>query len=299
MVNKYFEINFLFFKIKLTSILLFTFLYYFNKSLEPILFEFKKIKNDSKLNSAIENKRKNSLFLYCDITHINCLIKKLQLFQNQTNQMNIIFVDYYLSRTCYDKSAFYLFEYYLQNNIDIPYYIVNKNSDFYKDLQIQNKTRNLILYNKDNLTLFYQNLYEILKDTKIIINAYSIKLFQLIVVNVPYIKFLKINHGIKYFKVLYAKTEFIKELSNKMNVVCSSPYEYELYIKKLKYNYNQIHNASLARYERFQHIKKNQNEKDCILISFTYRFYNKNIFDKSVYKKNLKKFLNNKELIFL
>ena len=284
-------------KFKLVFISLLTFLYYFNNFFSTILFEFNKTAAYSKLINSFYNETNISLFLKCDISNINCLIDKLKLFRNQSKQTNIIFSDYFISKCCYDKSAFYIFQYYLRNNLYIPYYIINENSDFYKSLLIQNKTKNLILYNDKNLTLFYLNLYEILKDSKIIINAYSIEIFQLIVINVPYIKFLKINHGIKYFKVLYAQTEFKKELGAKMNVICSSPYEYELYTKELKYNPNQIHNASLSRYERFQYIQKNNFEKNCILVSFTYRAYNKEMFDKSIYKNNLKNFLNNENLI--
>ena len=120
---------------------------------------------------------------------------------------------------------------------------------------------------------------------------------QYIAGKVPYIKYLKINHGIKHFKDLYAKTEFIKELGNKKNVICSSPFEYELYMKVLKYNPNQVYNASLSRYERFKYIKINNSEAKCILASFTYRSFNRSIFEKSQYKKNLDKFLNNKKLI--
>ena len=239
----------------------------------------------------------NIIFKYTDKNDINSLIYKLNVSQNNTKHNNIIFADYYLSKICYDKSAFSLFQYYLNNNIDIPYYIINSESDFYKSLLKKNQTRNLIIYNTRNLTAFYQNLFNYLKDTKIIVNAYSIPLMQYIAGKVPYIEYLKINHGIKYFKELYAKTEFIQELGSKKNVICSSPFEYELYIKVLKYKPNHIYNASLSRYERFKYIKKNNSESKCILVSFTYRSYNKYIFEKSEYKKNLDKFLGNKKLI--
>ena len=239
----------------------------------------------------------NIIFKYTDKNDINSLIYKLNVSQNNTKHNNIIFADYYLSKICYDKSAFSLFQYYLNNNIDIPYYIINSESDFYKSLLKKNQTRNLIIYNTRNLTAFYQNLFNYLKDTKIIVNAYSIPLMQYIAGKVPYIEYLKINHGIKYFKELYAKTEFIQELGSKKNVICSSPFEYELYIKVLKYKPNHIYNASLSRYERFKYIKKNNSESKCILVSFTYRSYNKYIFEKSEYKKNLDKFLCNKKLI--
>jgi CDP-glycerol glycerophosphotransferase (TagB/SpsB family) len=93
-----------------------------------------------------------------------------------------------------------------------------------------------------------------------------------------------------------AKIEIRKSLRNKANVISSSPFEYEL-LKKLNFQIEKIHNASLVRYERFQYIKKNKTEKICILASFTYRSYNKSIFEKSLYKKNLLRFLNDKELI--
>lgn len=239
----------------------------------------------------------NTFLKHNDIKNISSLIFKLNISQNNTKHNNIIFADYYLSKICYDKSAFSLFQYYLNNNIDIPYYIINSESDFYKSLIKKNQTRNLILYNSRNLSAFYQHLFNCLKDTKIIVNAYSIPQMQYIAGKVPYIEYLKINHGIKHFKDLYAKLEFINELGSKKNVICSSPFEYELYIKVLKYKPNNIYNASLSRYERFKHIKKNNSESKCILASFTYRSYNRYIFEKSEYKKNLDKFLDNKKLI--
>lgn len=185
-------------------------------------------------------------------------------------------------------------EYIWNNNIDIPYYIINNESEFYISLVKQNRTKNLILYNKKNND-FLKGLYKYLKDAKILITSYSIKLFQTVASYVPYIKFLKINHGIKHFKALFAKIDIIKSLGNKTNVICSSPYEYEL-LQKLNYSKEQIHNASLIRFERFNYIK-NKTKKKCILVSFTYRSYNKYIFEKSEYKKNIITFLNDKELI--
>lgn len=232
-----------------------------------------------------------------NITNIKILINKLNLYSNQTNQSNIIFADNFISKICYDKSAYTLFEYYLKNNLDKPYYIINNESDFFQYLLNVNKTRNLIVYSENNLALFYGNLFKYLKNTKIIINAYSIPFLQKIVSFVPYIKYLKINHGIKHFKVLYAKTEFVNTLKKKMNVICSSPYEYELLTKELNYSTDQIHNASLIRYDRFRYLSINKTEKKCILMSFTYRSYSKDFFQKSVYKKNLDEILDDKELI--
>ena len=290
--NYKFIIKLIFIQFSIVSIYL---IKYF-EPLIPKVVNFEKVTNSSN-KISVENNSKLYEFPH-NINDEETLIEKLILFSNYTHPTNIIFSDYYLSKSCYDKSAFTLFEYYLNNKIDKPYYIINNESDFYKSLVKQNKTKNLILYNSKNIQEFYHNLFKYTRNAKIIINAYSIPFLQLIASKVPYIKFLKINHGIKHFKVIYAKTEFIKALDEKKNVICSSPFEYELLIKNFKYRAEQVHNASLVRYERFKFIKKNKNENKCILVSFTYRSYNKYIFEKSEYKKNLEILLNNEELIF-
>ena len=88
----------------------------------------------------------------------------MNLYINQTKRTIIIFSDYYPSKSCYDKNVYILFEYYLNNSIESPFYIINDKSDFYKSLLKENKTKNMILYQKENLTNFYQNLYDFLKD---------------------------------------------------------------------------------------------------------------------------------------
>ena len=44
-------------------------------------------------------------------------------------------------------------------------------------------------------------------------------------------------------------------------------------------------------------MRKNESEKKCILVSFTYRSYNKYIFKNSIYKKNMETLLNDDKLI--
>ena len=251
---------------------------------------------NSTSNYVKVNSNKTS-FANFTVRNLDNLIIKLNLHKNHTKHINIIFADYYPSKSCYDKNAYILFEYYLNNKIDHPYYIINEESDFYKTLLKENKTKNLILYQRTNITNFYKNLYEYLKDAKIIINSYSLHFFQLIASYVPYINFLKINHGIHHFKLSIAERDLLSSLGDKANIICSSPLEYEFYVKKLKYKPEQIHNSSLIRYERFQHLQKNKTNKKCILISFTYRPYSNTTFEKSEFKSNIKLLLNNKELI--
>ena len=89
----------------------------------------------------------------------------------------------------------------------------------------------MILYQQKNITNFYQNLYEYLKDAKIIINSYSLHFFQLIASYVPYINFLKINQSIHHFKLSIVERDLLSSLGNKANIICSSALEYEFYKK--------------------------------------------------------------------
>lgn len=58
-----------------------------------------------------------------------------------------------------------------------------------------------------------------------------------------------------------------------------------------------MHKAGLPRYDRFNSIKKNNSEQQCILITFTYRKYRNEIYHKSLFKRNLEKLLRNKILL--
>lgn len=244
----------------------------------------------SREKSILDNNFKNIK----QINLLKNLIIKLNKYSHKSKKTNIIFTDLFLSKSCYDKNSFILFDYCINNHFYNPYYIVNNESDFYFSLIEQNKTKNLILYNAKN-NFFFDDLYKYLKDALIIITSYNIELLKIISSFVPYLKFLKINHGIRYFKVNSAKIE-INPLWKKVNFICSSPLEYKL-LKELNYSMDKIHNASLPRYERFQFIKKNKKEKKCILVSFTYRSYNNSFFEKSIYKTNLEEFVNDIKLI--
>jgi CDP-glycerol glycerophosphotransferase (TagB/SpsB family) len=85
--------------------------------------------------------------------------------------------------------------------------------------------------------------------------------------------------------------------NNKRNIIVSSPYEYNFYKMKLNYSDNYMHKAGLPRYDRFISIKKNNSERQCILITFTYRKYSYELYKKSLFKKNIEILLKNKLLI--
>ena len=143
----------------------------------------------------------------------------------------------------------------------------------------------------------YPNNYFL--NSKIIINSYVFGYIQNLVNEVPFLKYLYLTHAVGYFKKTIIKNQLIDMKINKRNIIVTSPYEYNFYKKHLNYSDNYMYKAGLPRYDRFNSIKKKNMEKQCILISFTYRSYSNQIYKKSLFKKNLEKLLKNKLLIGL
>ena len=159
----------------------------------------------------------------------------------------------------------------------------------------ENKTKNLIIFeNESNL---YDDIFLYLLNAKIIIQSYASFAFQKIISSVNYLKYLKVNHGIRYFKKYITLYDFCHIKKSKVNTIASSPFEYELLIKLANLRENQIYKAGLSRWDILNYKQLNNFKKKCILASFTYRNYNKLIFEQSIYKKNLYQFLNNHNLI--
>ena len=120
-----------------------------------------------------------------------------------------------------------------------------------------------------------------------------------IINKVSYIKYLYINHGITYFK---SDFDFINnELKDveikKRNIITSSPFEYSILVDKFKYSRNNIYKAGLARFDKYNEVNRNNLFKKCILAFFTYRYYNKTLFQKSLYKINIEKLINDESFI--
>ena len=85
----------------------------------------------------------------------------------------------------------------------------------------------------------------------------------------------------------------------KAHLLITSPYEYNLLVKYFAHFEKYLHKAGLSKYDRFKNLKKNESENDCILLSFTYRKYDNEIYERSLLKKNLESLLNNESLIQL
>lgn len=248
----------------------------------------------SLLNKKIISINKNKTKLQKN-NRVKNIINKLNYFAGMRNPKYIIFSDYFTSKYCSDINAYSVFDYYLKENYNNVYYIINIESELYQSLLEQNKTNNLILINmNENI---FDVLFYYLLNSKIIVQSYVIYEFQNIINNVPYLKYLYINHGITYFKTNFISSELYYLKKEKRNIITSSPYEYDIFINKFNYSSSYIYKAGIARYDTYKTIKINESEEKCILITFTYRMYNSTIYEKSLYKKNLEKLLNNKSLI--
>lgn len=223
-----------------------------------------------------------------EIKNVNDFINKLNIFSIYRKPKYILLFDYIDSYTCEDLNAFSIFEFYQKNNVENVYYILNENTELYKSLLNQNKTKNIIPYKNKTSNKY---LFPFLLNSKIIIQSYALYYFQKIASRVKYIKFLYICHAVNYYKTSIIINQLAKLKKSKQNIILTSPYEHNLYKKLNLYNEKSLYKAGLARYDRLNYIQKNISEKDCLLISFTYRSFQNSVYQKSLFKKNLYKFL--------
>lgn len=225
----------------------------------------------------------------------NSIIYKLRKDENKRIPKYILLMDYYQNPYCNDINAYYIFKRYKENKNENAYYVINKKSKLFQNLVDKNETENLIPVNSNDD--IFEKLYNYILNSKIIINSYVMGHFQKLVSHVSFLKFLYLTHAIGYFKKKIIAKELIYLKPNKRNIIVSSPFEYNYYKKQLNYSDNYMHKAGLPRYDRFQFVTKNISEKKCILITFTYRKYSNNIYNQSLFKKNLEKLLRNQNLL--
>ena len=254
-----------------------------------------KIINNSSSHSKEERVNQILKKKYFKFKSLNQLISQLNKDSIFRQPKYLIFFDYYNNPFCNDINAYLLFEYYIKNNETNAYYVINVQSELYQMLLKKNQTNNLIpIKTHGNL---YEAIYPYLLNSKIIVNSFIYMDVQKIVSRVNYLKYLFITHAIGYFKTNVISVQFNNLRKDKRNIIISSPFEYEKYKNQLKYSDNYMHKAGLPRYDRLNSIHKNISENKCILISFTYRKYNNDVYQKSLYKKNLETLLNDTSLL--
>jgi len=129
--------------------------------------------------------------------NFDILISELKKNSAKRKQKYILLFDYLHSKYCYDHNSYLIFQYYQERNKTEAYYIINKDSDLYNSLLLKNKTNNLILYDPKDKE-YLKNLYPYLLNSKIIIYSYILLEYLQLGKEVNYLKYLKINHGIRY-----------------------------------------------------------------------------------------------------
>ena len=262
-------------------------------------------KNSYKIDDNTYNYLINKSYNNNFTSHKNISINKDKIIENLINQLNhdyiyrkpkyILLSDYFINKYCNDINSYLIFEYYQRNNKSDAYYIINEESLLYHSLLEKNQTNNLIPINIS--TNYWDKLYNYILNSKIIIQSYIFIDFQKIISKVDYLKYLKINHGVRYFKKILAKYELKNIKLSKYHSIITSPYEYNIYKNKLHLNDTHLFKAGLPRYDRFQNINKNESENQCILFAFTYRSYDNEVYEKSLFKKNLEKLFKDQTLI--
>ena len=245
-----------------------------------------KCKISMKINELINSDK-------IELKNVDDFVINLNKYSIYREPKYILLFDYIYSPICEDLNAFSIFEYFQKRNNDQAYYVVNEGTELYKSLLEQNKTKNIIPYRNDKNN---SHLFPFLLNSKIIVQSYALFFFQTIASKVKYLKFLYICHAVNYFKTSIIKIQLSRLDKGKQNIILSSPYEYYLYKKLKLYDENSMHKGGLARYDRLNYIQKNVSEKDCILVSFTYRSFKKSCYKKSLFKKNTYKLLKDETL---
>ena len=263
--------------------------------------------NKKKKRQIKKQRIKHIIILFCIIKYIyqryniitddTSFLKFIyQLNRNayKYEKKKILLFDFIDSNVCEDTNAYLIFQYYQKINNDNAYYVINQNSDLYKSLVDQNKTKNLIPVSSN---FDFYKLYPILLETKILVQSYVFVNFQRIARLVKYLKFLYLCHAVNYFKKNTIKYELATLSEKKRNIIVTSPYEYNFYKKNNIYKEKAMHPGGLPRYDRLVNIKKAPSEKNCILISFTFRQYNNIIYENSFYLKRLYELLSDENLL--
>ena len=75
-------------------------------------------------------------------------------------------------------------------------------------------------------------------NSKILVHSYAFNDFNIIVDKVNYLKYLKINHGVRFFKKDIGNYELQDINKTKFNTIITSPLEYEIY--KNTYNLSEL-----------------------------------------------------------
>ncbi len=282
---------------------------YYLKKLKQQLYKikYKKLLNFANKIFYITNKDRHKVINICGIKIKFEYYKKEQAKkehdyinritrENKRYQKN----SYLLFDALHDSSvecidAYSLFK-YMQSIGKKAYYVIPEESELYKQLERQGDLKYIISLKNSTLTNpgdFLEEVFPVLLQCKAIITSFGENSHE---TN----KFFKTYQNWQYFFIQHGQvlipdrvfeTEYLyPEKFDKFLV--SSENEYNIF-KKYGWQNDKLLKAGLPRWDLLSNAKPKEHS---ILIMFTWRRHNLLSFEESLYKKNLSKFLNNKDL---
>ena len=192
--------------------------------------------------------------------------------------------------------AYSLFK-YMQSKGKNVYYVLLKNTEFYKKLLDNNDLKGIIPIENPMTTNsgdFFEAIYDILLRSKAVITAYGLfcsKYGQKFIKNNPYWQYIFIQHGQIFLKESVMKNGYLT--SEKFDkILISSDYEYKIF-KKYGWEDEKLIKCGLPRWD---FLNQKNDKENSILIMLTWRKTNSLNFHNSLYLKNLTKLLKNNDL---
>ena len=192
--------------------------------------------------------------------------------------------------------AYTLFKQLLEQGKE-AYYIILENNPLYKRIKSSNLCTNIISIKKSVKKYpseFLNKIKTILPRTKYIITSYGelSPITQKFFYESENFEYIFIQHGVTYLKESVLLSRYIHP--NKYNkILVTSNIEKDLF---KKYGFADT-SLILSGFPRWDKLSTTENNKQkSILFMFTYRKYENGNIENSIYLKNIKQLLNNKEL---
>lgn len=175
------------------------------------------------------------------------------------------------------------------------YYVLLKDTELYKKLEKENNLENIIAiknYSKSDGREFIYKISDILPKTKVIITSFGLgNAIDYYFKQIPYLKYIFIQHGQVFFKESVLNNGYISPRTFD-KVLVSSGIETNIF-KKYGWSDNRLLKSALPRWDLLND-NTYPNEKS-IMIMFTWRSTTPKRFSQSLYWKRLVLLLENKE----
>ncbi len=233
----------------------------------------------------LSSKNRKEIKLINEIKKIKSISKNAYILFDNLNDSKIECID-----------AYTLFKQLLEQGKDV-YYIILEDNPLYNKIKNSNFFTNIISIKKSVKKYpseFLNKIKTILPRTKYIITSYGelSPTTQRFFYESENFEYIFIQHGVTYLKESVLLSRYIHP--NKYNkILVTSNIEKDLF-KKYGFADTSLILSGFPRWDKLS-TTANNNQKS-ILFMFTYRKYEKGNIEDSIYLKNIKQLLNNKEL---